>query len=141
MAFVIKPLVRQTFDAHWTPDVARQLNQFIRPQVGKAHGPCHQATWAIDESAKACLVPICLAGHRSAAWCYAFVMNGEFTVIRQEACGLYSFVCVSPGLVKRIEEVKRLVAEALRVGGEFLDGTTGVNDLFAVPDAKFLSLC
>lgn len=31
-----------------------------------------------------------------------------------------------------------MIAEALRIGGEFLDGKTGVDDVFAVPDAQFL---
>lgn len=140
MAFAISPIVRKTFNAHWTPDVAQQLNQFVRPKLCEGKSPSHQPTWAIDEGAKASLIPISLAGHRSAAWCYAFVMNGEFAVIRQETYCVYSFVCISPGLVCRLDEVKRLIAEALRIGGDFLDGKTGVDDLFAVPDARFQDL-
>jgi hypothetical protein len=31
-----------------------------------------------------------------------------------------------------------LIAEALRIGGEFLDGKTGVHDVFSVPRAQFV---
>jgi len=137
MAFVIKPVARDVFDSFWTPDVKRRIRKFVRSGDDPPQALEHQ-TWAIDEGVKACLLPVCLAGRPDSAWSYAFVMNGEFAVVRQESYCVYSFVGISPGLKDRLDGVKRLIAEALRVGGEFLDGTTGADDLFAVPDAQFM---
>lgn len=137
MAFVIQALARETFEAHWTPDVKRMLHRFICPEDHDTRERCY-ATWAVDEGAKASLMPVCLAAQHSAAWCYAFVMQGEFAIIRQENFCLYSFVGMSPGLARRLDEAMPLMAEALRIGGEFLDGKTGVLDVFSVPRALFV---
>lgn len=137
MAFVIQALARQTFEAHWTPDVKRMLHRFIYPEDDHTRERCY-ATWAVDENASASLLPVCIAAQHSAAWCYAFVMQGEFAIIRQENFCLYSFVSVSPGLARRLDDVTPLIAEALRIGGEFLDGKTGVHDVFSVPRAQFV---
>lgn len=137
MAFVIRPLARGIFESHWTPEVKRMLHRFIWPEDEQLRRRCYP-TWAVDDSAQASLVPVCIAGRRSAAWCYAFVMRGEFAIIRQENFCLYSFIGMSPGLAGRLQEVTPLIAEALRVGGEFLDGKTGVHDVFSVPRALFV---
>ncbi|WP_411883959.1 hypothetical protein [Polaromonas sp. YR568] len=139
MAFVIKPIVRKTFDAHWTPAVMRQLKHFTHPETARFRGLGHP-TWALDEHANASLVPVCLARTVNPAWCYAFVMNGKLALIRHESFCVYSFVWISPGLIGKLDLVKDMIAEALRIGGEFLDGKTGVDDVFSVPDAQFLRL-
>jgi hypothetical protein len=139
MAFVIQPVARDVFDSFWTPGLKREISKFVHAVDGSAQEFQHQ-TWAIDEGTKACLLPVSLADKLDAAWCYAFVMNGEFAVVRQEGYCVYSFVSISPGLKDRIDGVKRLIAEALRVGGEFLDGKSGDDGLFAVPDALFIPL-
>lgn len=136
MAFVIKPIARDVFDSFWTPDVKRDIRKFAQSRHD-ASRELHHQTWAIDEGVKACLLPVSLAGKPDAAWCYAFVMKGEFAVVRQESYCVYSFVGISPGLRNKLDAVKRLIAEALRVGGEFLDGRAGDDGLFAVPDAQF----
>ncbi|WP_411884667.1 hypothetical protein [Polaromonas sp. YR568] len=137
MAFVIRPVARTTFDAHWTPEVRRMLHRFICPEDDRLRERCYP-TWAIDDAAKASLIPVCVARQHSAAWCYAFVMRGEFAIIRQENFCLYSFVGMSPGLAGRLHDIQPLIAEALRIGGEFLDGKTGVLDVFSVPRALFV---
>jgi hypothetical protein len=137
MAFVIKPIARDVFDSFWTPDVKRNIGEFVHSRDGASAEFQHQ-TWAIDEGVKACLLPVCLAGTPDAAWYYAFVMQGEFAVVRHESYCVYSFVGISPGLKDKLDAVKRLIAEALRVGGEFLDGRAGDDGLFAVPDAQFM---
>jgi hypothetical protein len=137
MAFVIKPIARDVFDSFWTPDVKRNIGEFVHSRDDISAEFQHQ-TWAIDEGVKACLLPVSLAGEPGVAWCYAFVMKGEFAVVRHESYCVYSFVGISPGLKDKLDAVKRLIAEALRVGGEFLDGTAGDYGLFAVPDAQFM---
>lgn len=137
MAFVIQPVARDVFDSFWTPDVKRRISKFVHSADAFSKDFQHQ-TWAIDEGVKACLLPVSLAGKADAAWCYAFVMNGEFAVVRHESYCVYSFVGISPGLKDKLDGVKRLIAEALRVGGEFLDGKAGDDGLFAVPDAQFM---
>jgi hypothetical protein len=137
MAFVIKPIARDVFDSFWTPDVKRDIRKFVHSRNDTSRELQHQ-TWAMDEGVKACLLPVSLAGKPDAAWCYAFVMKGEFAVVRQESYCVYSFVGISPGLRNKVDAVKRLIAEALRVGGEFLDGRAGDDGLFAVPDAQFM---
>ncbi|WP_411880882.1 hypothetical protein [Polaromonas sp. YR568] len=137
MAFVIRPLARPNFESHWTPEVRRMLHRFIYPEDERLRERCY-ATWAVDDGAQASLVPVCIAEQRSAAWCYAFVMRGEFAIIRQENFCLYSFVAISPGLARRRHDIQPLIAEALRIGGEFLDGKTGVHDVFSVPRALFV---
>ena len=137
MAFVIQAVARDVFDFFWTPDVKRKLRSFVHPPDA-ASLVLQQQTWAVDEGVKACLLPVSLLGQAQAAWCYAFVMNGEFAVVQHESYCVYSFVGISPDLVEKLDGVKRLIAEALRVGGEFLDGKAGANGLFAVPDAQFM---
>lgn len=137
MAFVIKPIARDVFDSFWTPDVKRNIGEFVHAR-DDAPTEFQHRTWAIDEGVKACLLPVSLSGKPDPAWCYAFVMNGEFAVVRHESYCVYSFVGVSPGLKDKLDAVKRLIAEALRVGGEFLDGRAVDNELFAVPDAQFM---
>lgn len=137
MAFVIRPFAPSVFESHWTPEVQRMLHRFICPEDDALRRRCYP-TWAVDEGARASLLPVCVAGQLSAAWCYAFVMRGEFAIIRQENFCLYSFVGLSPGLARRLDEVTPLIAEALRIGGEFLDGKTGVHDVFSVPRALFV---
>jgi hypothetical protein len=137
MAFVIKPIARDVFDSFWTPDVKRNIGEFVHPR-DDVSAEFQQQTWAIDEGVKACLLPVSLAGTPDAAWCYAFVMKGEFAVVRHESYCVYSFVGISPGLQDKLDAVKRLIAEALRVGGEFLDGRAGDDGRFAVPDAQFM---
>jgi len=139
MAFVIQPVVRDVFDFFWTPDVQRKIRRFVHPPDA-ASQELQQQTWAVEEGVKACLLPVSLVGQTDTAWCYAFVMNGEFAVVRHESYCVYSFVSISPGLQDKLDGVKRLIAEALRVGGEFLDGKAGVDGLFAVPDAQFMRL-
>jgi hypothetical protein len=137
MTFVIKPVAQDVFDSFWTPDVKRNIGEFVhsRDDISEEF---QQQTWAIDEAVKACLLPVSLAGTPDAASCYAFVMQGEFAVVRHESYCVYSFVGISPGLQDKLDAVKRLIAEALRVGGEFLDGRAGDDGLFAVPDAQFM---
>jgi len=139
MAFVIQAVARDVFDFFWTPDVKRKLRSFVHPPDA-ASLVLQQQTWAVDEGVKACLLPVSLLGQAQAAWCYAFVMNGEFAVVQHESYCVYSFVGISPDLVEKLDGVKRLIAEALRVGGEFLDGKAGADGLFAVPDAQFMRL-
>lgn len=139
MAFVIQPVARDVFDFFWTPDVQHRIRRFIHLPDAAAQ-VLQQQTWAVDDGVKACLLPVSLAAQKDAAWCYAFVMDGEFAVVRHESYCVYSFVGISPGLRDKLDGVKRLIAEALRVGGEFLDGKPGADGLFAVPDAQFMRL-
>jgi hypothetical protein len=139
MTFEIKLIDREAFDEIWTSEVAKQLDGGYIYSTENWSQDLSRRTWAIDEEKRACLIWVHMADRLNGANCYAYVMRGEFALIRNISYCTYSVVTVSAGLQSRIEEVKQMVGDALRAGGVHLDGVTDPKNVFAVPDARFVS--
>lgn len=145
MTFEIKPIDQAIFDAVYTPGLTHQLNRFIRPH--RDWFDLNRRLWVVDQARDAYFLEVSLADPMNWAFSYVLIQHGEFALVRAEGHCRYSFVTVSAGFALRLDEAKCLVAEALRVGGVFLDGCYdlspgfGVNlpNINAVPDVEFVS--
>jgi hypothetical protein len=145
MRFEIRPIDQNTFDSVYTPTIAEQLEDFIYPTQNWSELGRRQ--WVIDEIQGAYFFEVSLADRQDWNFSYVFIQDEKFALVRTEGDGLYAFVTISEGFAGRLDEVKRLIAEALRVGGVFLDGQYdlpsefGVNlpNINAVPNAQFVS--
>jgi hypothetical protein len=137
MTFILKPIDLETFDKLWTPTVAKLLDKYIHFSEHTRKSLPNQR-WVVDEGANAYLFIVSLADRLDGAFSYVLLKDGEFALIREEGYCLYSLVTVSAGLAGQLDEIKRLTADSLRVGGKFLDGQTEVS-LFMVPNAQFVS--
>ena len=138
MAFEIKPIDPKLFAEFYTPAVARELDQFIyasriwtKDLSGKR--------WAIDEQRGACFLWVHMADRMNSDRSYALVWQGWVVLISQKAYCQYVIVYASEKVHSRMDEVEEMMREALRLGGEFLDGTTDPTSTRAVPCAEFHS--
>lgn len=144
MKFETKPIDQEFFDAIYTPEIARQLDNFIYPTQNWSD--LSRRRWMVDTTQDAYFFEVSLADRLDWAFSYVFIQHGEFALIRTAGDCLYAFVTISAGMASRLERAKRLIAEALRVGGVFLDGQYdlpsefGVNlpNINAIPDAQFV---
>ena len=144
MKFEIQPIDQETLDSIYTPDIAEQLKNFIYPTQNWCD--LSRRRWVVSRAQNAYFFEVSLADRLDWAFSYVFIQNGEFALIRTAGDCLYAFVAVSAGMASRLERVKCQIAEALRVGGVFLDGQFdlpsefGVNlpNINAVPDAQFV---
>lgn len=144
MPFEIKPIDQQTFDAVFTPRLTNQLSGFIHPT--RDWFDLSRRWWMVEEARDIYFLEASLAGHMDWAFSYVLIQNGDFALVRTEDDFHYSFMKVSAGFFLRIDEIKDLVAQALRVGGIFLDGCYdlppgfGMNlpNINAVPRAEFV---
>ena len=144
MRFEIKPIDQETLDSIYTPEIAAQLKPFIYPTQNWSD--LSRRRWVVDNIQNAYFFEVSLADRLDWAFSYVFIQNGEFALVRTAGEGLYAFVAISPGMAARLERAKCLIAEALRVGGVFLDGQYdlpsefGVNlpNINAVPNAQFV---
>ena len=145
MPFEIKPIDQHTFDAVYTPKLTNQLSGFIHPT--RDWFDLSRRRWMVEQARDIYFLEASLAGRMDWAFSYVLIQNGEFALLRTEDHFHYSFVKVSTGFFFRLDEVKELVAEALRVGGVFLDGCYdppscfGMNlpNINAVPRAEFIT--
>lgn len=145
MPFEIKLIDQQTFDAVYTPKLTNQLSGFIHPT--RDWFDLSRRRWMVEQARDIYFLEASLAGRMDWAFSYVLIQNGEFALIRTEDHFHYVFVKVSEGLFSRLDEVKDLVAEALRVGGVFLDGCYdppsgfGMNlpNINAVPRTEFIT--
>jgi len=144
MPFEIKVIDQSTFDAIYTPQLTQQLNPFIHPI--RDWFDLSRRRWVVDQDRNAYFLEVSLADRMDWAFSYVLIQDGEFALVRTEGHCRYSFVTVSAGFSLRLEEAKCLVADALRVGGVFLDGCYdlppgfGMNlpNINAVPHAEFV---
>lgn len=144
MSFEIKPIDQETLDSIYTPEIAEQLKNFIYPTQNWSD--LSRRRWVMDSTRNAYFFEVSLADRLDWAFSYVFIQNGEFALVRTAGDCLYAFVTMSAGMAARLERAKCLIAEALRVGGVFLDGQYdlpsefGVNlpNINAVPNAKFV---
>lgn len=139
VAFEIKPIDADLFSALFTLQVARELDQFIDASPCGIRG-IDEHTWAIDKMRMACLLWIRMKDEVNSPRSYALIWNRQVMVIRQSEQGLYSIVYHSKELEGKIVAAKRLMREALRVGGQLLDGTTRPSDPMSVPYAQFVDM-
>lgn len=138
MAFEIKPIDPALFTEIYTPAVAKELDQYIyasRNWVKNIDGQ----TWAIDEAKKACLIWVRMGDRMNGDTSYALVWDGRVALISQKAYCKYAIVYASSTLQEVMNEVKEMMREALRIGGESLDGTTDPTSMSAVPHAEFVN--
>lgn len=135
MAFVIRPLRHEDLDRIYPAGEEEQIRKFT---YAKRHWPqdMHRKHWAVDEATGAWLL-LLPAGRDDHLWRYMFGLDDGVVILRNEGYCLYSFMYVSPPLAARTDEVKDLIREAFKVGGELLDGTTDVTSTSAVPNALF----
>lgn len=144
MPFEIKPIDQQTFDAVFTPRLTNQLSGLIHPT--RDWFDLSRRRWMVEQARDIYFLEASLAGHLDWAFSYVLIQNGDFALVRTEDHFHYSFVKVSAGFFLRIDEIKDLVAQALRVGGIFLDGCYdlppgfGMNlpNINAVPRTQFV---
>lgn len=144
MRFEIKPIDQEALDSIYTQDIAEQLKHFIYPTQNWSD--LSRRRWVVDSTQNAYFFEVSLADRLDWAFSYVFIQNGEFALVRTAGECLYAFVTISAGMAARLERVKCLIAEALRVGGVFLDGQYdlpsefGVNlpNINAVPNAQFV---
>jgi hypothetical protein len=144
MRFEIQPIDQETLDAIYTPEIAEQLKNFIYPTQNWCD--LNRRRWVMNRAQNAYFFEVSLADRLDWAFSYVFIQNGEFALVRTAGDCLYAFVTVSAGIAARLERVKCQIAEALRVGGVFLDGQYdlpsefGVNlpNINAVPNAQFV---
>lgn len=145
MPFEIKPIQPEIFDAVYTPKLTNQLSAFIRPT--RDWFDLSRRNWAVDRDQDAYFLEVSLADGKDWAFSYLLIQGQEFALVQSEGHCQYSFVTLSPGFAGRPGEAEHLVAQALRVGGVFLDGCFslppgfGMNlpDINAVPHAEFIS--
>jgi hypothetical protein len=144
MRFEIKPIDQETLDSIYTPEIAEQLKNFIYPTQNWSDSS--RRRWVVNSLHNAYFFEVSLADRVNWAFSYVFIQNGEFALVRTAGECLYAFVAVSAGMVARLERVKAMIAEALRVGGVFLDGKydassefgVNVRNINAVPKAQFV---
>jgi hypothetical protein len=120
MPFEIKSIDQQTFDAVYTPQLTNQLNGFIHPT--RDWFDLSRRRWMVEQARGIYFLEASLADRTDWAFSYVLIQNGEFALVRTEDHFHYAFVKISAGFLLRLDEVKGLVAEALRVGGVHLDG-------------------
>jgi hypothetical protein len=145
MTFEIKSIDQAMFDAVYTPGLTHRLNRFIHPT--RDWFDLSPRLWVVDPARNASFLEVSLVDRMNWAFSYVLIQDGEFALVRAEGHGRYSFVTVSAGFASRLDEAKCLVAEALRVGGVFLDGCydppsgVGMNlrHTNAVPDVEFIT--
>jgi hypothetical protein len=136
MAFEIKSIDPKLFAEIYTPAVAKELDQHIyasRNWIDDVSG----RKWAIDEARRACFIKVHMADRMHSTLCYALVWHEGVALIDQVAFCKYRLVYWSPSFSVELEEVKVMMREALRVGGELLNGVSDQSDSFAVPHAEF----
>ena len=145
MPFEIKPIDQEIFDAVYTPKIAHHLSGFIHPIRGWFD--LSRLRWMVEPSRNTYFLEASLADRTDWAFSYVLIQNGEFALVRTEDHFHYSFVKISPGFFRRLDEVQDLVAQALRVGGIFLDGCYDpppgfgmkLPNINAVPRAEFIT--
>lgn len=145
MPFEIKPIDQDTFDAVYTPKLTIQLSSFIHPT--RDWFDLSRRRWMVEQARDIYFLEVSLAGRMDWAFSYVLIQNGEFALVSTEDHFQYSFVKVSTGFFFRLDEVKDLIAQALRVGGVHLDGCYdlpsgfGMNlpNINAVPRAEFIT--
>lgn len=137
MAFEIKTIDPALFAEIYTPKVTKELDRFIYPSRNWIDDIGGQ-TWAFDEARRACLIWVHMADRLDSQQSYALVWDSDVVLISQVDYCRYAIVHASEGLQRRMDETKEMMREALRVGGELLDGTTDPKNSFAVPYAEFV---
>jgi hypothetical protein len=144
MRFEIQPIDQETLDSIYTAEIAEQLQNFIYPT--RNWSDSSRRRWVVNHLQNAYFFEVSLADRLDWAFGYVFIQNGEFALVRTVGDGLYAVVTASAGMAARLERAKCQIAEALRVGGVFLDGQYdlpsefGVNlpNINAVPNAQFV---
>jgi hypothetical protein len=130
MRFEIQPIDHETLDSIYTPKIAEQLKNLIYPTQNWCDSS--RRRWVVSRVQNAYFFEVSLADRLDWAFSYVFIQNGEFALIRTAGDCLYAFVTVSAGMATRLERVKCQIAEALRVGGVFLDGKYDLPSEFGV---------
>lgn len=144
MPFEIKPINQEAFDAVYTPELTQQLMGFVHPTRDRFD--LSRRSWAVDPGRDAYFLEVSLINGKDWSFSYLLIQGREFALVESEGHCRYSFVRLSPGFAWRPEEAESLVAQALRVGGVFLDGCYnlppgfGMNlpNINAVPHAEFI---
>ncbi len=137
MAFEIKNIDPVLFAEIFTPTVMKELNRRIHiPRNWIAD--IDRRRWAIDEEKRACVIWVHMADRMNSQQSYSLVWNDQVMLISQLQYCRYDIVYASAGLQEGMADAKDLMREALRVGGEHLDGTTDPNDSSAIPHAEFV---
>lgn len=93
--------------------------------------------WAYDEARDAFLISTGYSRHL-AGFRYVFGWRGGVAILKMEGYCLFSFVYVSEALLPCLEDAKMLIAEALRIGGIYLQGNEESSEVNRVPHADFL---
>lgn len=137
MTFEVKPIDPKLFAEIYTTKVTTELDQFIYPSRNWIDG-IGRRKWVIDEIRRACLIWVRMADRMHSHDSYALVWNNQTVLINQLEYCRYAIVHASEGLRGQMNEAKEMMREALRVGGERLDGTTDPKSSFAVPCAEFV---
>lgn len=145
MPFEIMPIDQETFDGVYTPELTNQLSRFIHPT--REWFDLNRRRWVVDDVRNAYFLEVSLVNGEDWAFSYLLIQGKEFALVQSEGHCRYSFVTLSPGFSNRPDEAENLVAQALRVGGVFLDGCYslpsgfGMNlpDINAVPQAEFIN--
>lgn len=94
--------------------------------------------WVVDKERRAFMTV--LAGsytHNVGPCTYLFGWEGGTAVFKRRDYCIYEFFRITNDLLPRIEQLKPLIAEALALGGESLEGVGG-QFYEAVPHAEFL---
>lgn len=145
MPFEIKPIDQEAFDAVYTPELTKRLSSFIHP--AQDWFDLDRRRWVVDQANNAYFLEVNLINGKDWAFNYLLIQGKEFALVQSEGHCRYSFVTLSPGFAAQPDEAERLAAQALRVGGVFLDGCYslpsgfGMNlpDINAVPHAEFIT--
>ena len=138
MDYEIKRVKHEDLDRIYPDGEDEAISKFTH---AKRHWPqdMHHISWAINEQSGVFLMALPMM-RVDVANRYIFGMPGGVALIRQEKYCLYSLLYVSPGLQRRVDEVKDRIREIFKMAGEAIDGTTDENSSFAVPNAQFTDL-
>ncbi len=136
MTFSVKPIDPKLFAEIYTPMVAKELDQFIYASKNWATD-LQGKRWALDEGKRACLLRTPMMDRMDSHMSYSFVWEGQTVLIRQIDFCQYKIVHASPMPSTKMDEIKRMMREALLIGGELLKGIADENNSFAVPAAEF----
>ncbi len=141
MPFEIKPIDRAAFDEIWTAQIRGLLNiEFIRHTDNWTDDfTLSRRTWVIDEQKRAALVWVRRADRMDGTRSYVFTMDGEFVLFGEIGYRVYEFVAISEGFKQRMDEVKAMIAEALCLGGEDVDGDPGPSNMNIITNVQFVA--
>ena len=133
MPFAIDEIDPETCQSFFAAAIAARLDKILWQHNRTMAKPVGHT--AVDHHRHACLTRIDIGPKPRLA--YAFFIDDEYALFEEVGRGVYAFIFMSSNMLRRLREIEDLIAQALCMGGAYLDGTTDPNDVLAVREVRF----